>query len=256
MAAYRPPNLNLNFLRKFNENENSNKDPCEEKWNNGITYSRNFLNREFISVRGDQQCKLLFNNTYIYINLKNFDRDAYLNDIPITEGRPINDGYYTWIIYSNEGVDKKFVCCKAISVLEIGTIHKDIAERVSANKIHAAGEIYVNNNDTVFNLISGTYMLPALKSKRSRCYDFESHVIEKVKTILGNDISFTDRTLITRNNLPVTQKEIDLYLSYGAKIDFYKNENECIIKRMSEGGSRKKNKLRRKGKYKSRRKGF
>jgi hypothetical protein len=131
----------------------------------------------------------------------------------------------------------------------------DIAERVIATKIHAAGELYVNNNDIIFNLISGTYMLPALKSKRSRCYDFEDYVIEKVKTFLGNDVIVTDKTLITRNNLPVTQKEIDLYLSYGAEINYYKTENECINKRMNDGGgTRKKNKLRRRGK--SRRKNY
>jgi hypothetical protein len=249
----RPPPVNVGnntFLRKpkrhLNEN---NSDPCEEKWNNGIEYFED-EHDTIISIRQQHKCRVVFNGRILNINISNLNKDTLLQDIPLIHERPVEHGYYTWLIYSNDG-DKVFVASKAYSILELGTIHRAIAYRVQPTKIHSAGEIRVDVNGTLtFNIISGTYMLPFFSSlKRSRCDkdNLESLMVRKIKEFIGEDSNFTQETLITPATLPVTQEEIDLYTRHGAVIGLpYNSTEECKAAQGQRAGTRKKRRSKRK----------
>jgi hypothetical protein len=263
MARPPPSPLNLgSFLRKpakspilsrkrsRNENNNNNNvELCEEKWNSGIEYFED-EHDTIISIREQHKCKVVFGGNILNINISNLNKEAFLEDIPLIHERPVEPGYYTWIIYSNDD-DKVFVASKAYSILELGTIHRAIAYRVKPEIIHSAGEIRVHaNGSLVFNIISGTYMLPLFSSlKRSRCDKdvLETLMITKIKEFLGEDSTFTEETLITPATLPVTQQELDLYTRHGAVIGpSYNSPEECKAAQGQRAGTRKKRRSKRK----------
>ena len=101
----------------------------------------------------------------VYKLLENFsiyDEKELLNDC-------CSDGIYTWLIYSNEELDKiKFAATEVVSPYEIGTNHQSIAynKKINASLIYGAGELKKSNNQITFNLISGTY------TKKIVQYDF------------------------------------------------------------------------------------
>lgn len=257
MNGLRPPplsfgnaNANNNFLgprkRRF---QNNNSDPCEEKWNSGIGYYED-EDDTIISIREQHKCKVVFGGKILNINISNLNKESLLEDIPLIYERPVEPGYYTWIIFSQDG-DKVFVASNAYSILELGTIHRAIAYRVKPTRIHSAGEIRVHaNGSLVFNIISGTYMLPLFSSlKRSKCDkdNLETLMIGKIKEFLGEDSTFTEETLITPDTLPVTQEELDLYTRHGALIGPpYNSPEDCKAAQEQRAGTRKKRRSKRK----------
>ena len=266
----KPPELNLgnfsSFLRKPAGNagnagnrNNNNSDPCEVQWNNGVGYARDNFDKEFISVRNEHQCTVQFGDKFIFIDLKGLRRDEFIENIPLIYERPIEDGYYTWLIYTEDAANtrQRFIATKALSILEIGTIHMDIAKRVNAKKIHAAGEIKVDGDSITFNLQSGTYMKPAMQKKRSRCdtIRFEDLVISKVKNYLGDNAKDTEEPLIIKTNLPIKGEELALYEEYGAVITKYDSSEACknANKRKNGGSTRKKRRSKRKTNKRNRR---
>jgi hypothetical protein len=254
MNGLRPPRLNFgngnnNFLRGPRKRSfENNSDPCEEKWNNGIGYYED-KHDTIISIRNQHKCTVIFEGRILNINISNLNKEALLEDISLIYERPVEPGYYTWIIYSQDG-DKVFVASKAYSILELGTIHRAIAHRVQPKRIHSAGEIKIDADGRLsFNIISGTYMLPLFSSlKRSRCDkdDLETLMIRKIKEFIG-DSNFTQETLITNLTLPVTQEELDLYTKHGAVIGPpYNSEEECKAAQEQRAGTRKKRRSKRK----------
>lgn len=261
----RPPPLSFgngngngnNFLRipkrRF---QNNNSDPCEEKWNSGIGYYEDEEDT-IISIRNQHRCTVVFGGKILNINISNLNKEALIKDIPLIYERPVEPGYYTWIIFS-QGGDKVFVASKAYSILELGTIHRAIAYRVKPTRIHSAGEIKVDVNGSLeFNIISGTYMLPLFSSlKRSRCDkdNLETLMIGKIKEFIGADSNFTQETLITPATLPVTQEELDLYTRHGAVIGPpYNSPEECKAVHERRAGTRKKRRSKRKTNKRTRR---
>jgi hypothetical protein len=242
MNNLRPPPLNFSFLKKRNS-QNNESDPCQEKWDDGLI--RYLEEPDAVSIRYNHNCSIQFEGQVFNINLDQMDREAFLQEMPLVYERPTENGYYTWLIYSNDDHNKTFVASKTLSILEIGTIHKAIGHRVNAVKIHGAGEIFVNNGALRFNLVSGTYMFPVLSSKRSRCRseDLEDIVVKNVKLILGDDVVYTTSTLIKAENLPVGTEEIALYQRHGAVIRMYNTVAECFA---AQRGGRKKTRKRRK----------
>lgn len=77
------------------------------------------------------------------------------------------DGIYTWIIYSTSG-NKLFVATPVKDAFEIGVKHGVTVTRVSAKRVHAAGELRKVGSEVVsFNIQSGTYMRPWLESRKA-----------------------------------------------------------------------------------------
>jgi hypothetical protein len=256
-----PPPLNLDnfssFLRKRNNRNNNNgPHPCEVQWDNGVGYARDNFDKEFISVRNEHQCTVQFGDKFLFIDLKDLRRDEFIENIPLIYEKPTDDGYYTWLIYT-EDTKQLFVATKALSILEIGTIHMDIAKRVNAKKIHAAGELKVDGESITFNLQSGTYMKPAMQKKGNRCRTdyFEELVIKKVKMYLGENAKDTEEPLINKDNLPITGEELTLYESYGALITQYDSFDKCKAanQRKNGGSTRKKRRSKRKTNKRTRR---
>jgi hypothetical protein len=252
----RPPPLNFGngngnngFLRKPVGNGNNNSDPCEVQWNNGVGYARDSFDKEYISVRNEHQCTMQFGDKFLFIDLKGLRRDEFIENIPLIYEKPTDDGYYTWLIYT-EDAEQLFVATKALSILEIGTIHMDIAKRVNAKKIHAAGELKVDGESITFNLQSGTYMKPAMQKKGNRCRTdyFEELVIKKVKMYLGDNAKDIEESLINKDNLPITGEELALYEEYGALITKYDSFEACKAanQRKNGGSTRKKRRSKRK----------
>jgi len=223
---------------------------CDEKWDSGLFTVEKDEN-SFVAIRYFHNCRIQFGNGVFYINLDSMRKDDFLNDIPLIRERPTENGYYTWIIYSRPGEEKVFVAVKVMSILEVGTIHKAIAHKVDADKIHAAGEIFLDNDRLYFNLLSGTYMRNTFnrtRRRRSRCDpdELEDLIIGKMKDYLGNNITWTSRDLISEAVLPVTQGELDLYQSYGATIQLFDSAEKCIaIRNVNRGGKRKFRKSRK-----------
>ena len=225
---------------------------CDEKWESGLFTVEKDEN-SFVAIRYFHNCRIQFGNGVFYINLDTMRKDDFLNDIPLIRERPTENGYYTWIIYSRPGEEKVFVAAKVLSILELGTIHKALAHKVDADKIHAAGEMFVDNDRLYFNLLSGTYMRNTFnrtRRRRSRCDpdELEELIIGKMKDYLGNNITWTSRDLISEDVLPVTQGELDLYQSYGATIQLFDSVDECLpIRNRTSGGkrTRRKRKSRR-----------
>ena len=223
---------------------------CDEKWDSGLFTVEKDEN-SFVAIRYLHNCGIKFGNGVFYINLDSMRKDDFLNDMPLVRERPTENGYYTWIIYSRPDEEKIFVAVKVLSILEVGTIHKAIAHKVDADKIHAAGEILVDNDRLYFNLLSGTYMQNTFnrtRRRRGRCDpdELEDLIIGKMKDYLGNNITWTSQTLIKEAVLPVTQGELDLYQSYGATIQLFDSAEECIaIRNVNRGGKRKSRKFRK-----------
>jgi len=225
---------------------------CDEKWDSGLFTVEKDEN-SFVAIRYLHNCGIKFGNDVFYINLDSMRKDDFLNDIPLIHERPTENGYYTWIIYSRSDEEKVFVACKVLSILEVGTIHKALAHKVDADKIHAAGEIFLNNDKLYFNLLSGTYMRNTFnrtRRRRGRCDvdELEDLIIVKMKGYLGDNITWTSRPLISEAVLPVTQDELDLYMRYGATVQLFDLVDECLKIRnvnVNRGGRRQSRRSRR-----------
>jgi hypothetical protein len=238
-----------------NENENQNiiRERCNERWEHGIFHMKdlNFPEtiEDFVAVRAYHNCRLKFNDKFFHINMKSMRKEDFLEEIPLLKHKPTATGFYTWVVSSKEGEEKKFTCCKAFSILEIGTLHKTITYRVGAEKVHAAGEIFVDDDKKLyFNFESGTYMKNSLapasrKRKRGTCgpEQFGDFLIEKMKEFLGNDAEWRSETFLKtyRVNVDIKEKEFELYKKYGAKITLFDDIEECYKARGYRGGSRK-----------------
>ena len=228
---------------------------CDEKWDSGLFTVEKDEN-SFVAIRYLHNCGIQFGNGVFYINLDSMRKGDFLNDIPLIYERPTENGYYTWIVYSRPGEEKVFVAAKVLSILELGTIHKALAHKVDADKIHAAGEILLDNDRLYFNLLSGTYMRNTFnrtRRRRGRCDpdELEELIIGNMNNYLGNNISWTSMPLISDAVLPVTQGELDLYQSYGATVQLFDSVEECLAIRnvnVNRGGKRTRRK-RKSGRF-------
>jgi len=232
-------------------------DECEERWENGISGVDIENINSVVRIRPEHNCRLKYGSQYFLIKTESMRKEEFLEQIPLINERPREPGYYTWIVWSNGG-SPQFTCCKTYSILEMGTIHIAIAFRMNAIRIHAAGEILVKEDGSLFfNFISGTFMLKEFApggKRRARCSgdDLENFLIEKMQEILGADATWSSREFIRfGENLEITERELELYKSFGAEVQLFPEDNQkgCYDARNIEGGKRKnKRKTNRKTK--------
>ena len=164
----------------------------------------------------EQQCKFQKDGQFFRINTSNLKLDDLLAEIPVYENIPTLDGIYTWILYD----ENKFASTKVTSIFEVGSVHQVLAIRKQATKIIAAGELMIKGSQKAFNFISGTFMMPLMKSRERKrtCSpdELEDFLAAKMKTIFGADAIKVDRTFIIN---PPTDAELDLYTRHGATIE-------------------------------------
>jgi hypothetical protein len=220
---------------------------CEDRWDRGLVQidERPEL-VDAVSMRAAFQCTLEKNGKILMVKTTKMDKAGFLDAVELTP-KPTKPGYYTWIVYSSDkyGVSKKLVCCKVLSILELGTIHRAIVLKVSADAIHAAGEAFVDSDGKVyFNFMSGTYMKDLLDTagrKRSRCSaeELEDFLIEKMKEPIyfGPDSQWRSKPFIVKEALPITDEELELYTKFGADVRFFDDTASCEKARF--GGTRR-----------------
>jgi hypothetical protein len=118
---------------------------------------------------------------------------------------------------------------------------------VKPSKIFAAGELKVEGGRvTEFNLLSGTYM---------KDLEDQSKIAETAKKLVFGDAKFAqEKTFFTREVLPITKEELEVYKRFGAVVEGYETSEACQKRRTQyyAGGRRKTNK-RTKSKRKLRR---
>jgi hypothetical protein len=233
------------------DEESSN--PYERSWNNGFFKVRK--NDEDVNLpnsvimRPNLQCFHKSSNEFILVETERMKKQEFLNSIPLIYGRPTEPGYYTWIVYSSKTEKKQLVCCKALSILEIGTVHKALAYRVNAEVIHAAGEVFIGKDRKLyFNFMSGTFMRDAF-SKNKRDFSPEEMMftlIFKMKepSYFGKDSEWRSSTFFTEKDLPVSDKELESYQRFGAVVERFPTKEECE-KKKGGGKRRRTHKLRR-----------
>lgn len=220
---------------------------CEERWEQGLVQVDELPDLiDTVSMRATYQCTFEKNGKILMVKTTKMDRIGFLDAMTFTP-KPTAPGYYTWIVYSSDkyGVSKKLVCCKVLSILEVGTIHRAIVLKVGASAIHAAGEAFVDKDGKVyFNFMSGTYMrnlLDTAGKKRSRCSaeELEDFLIEKLREpeYFGPDAAWRSKAFIVKEELPVTDEELELYKKFGAEVRFFDDRAACEKARF--GGTRR-----------------
>lgn len=77
------------------------------------------------------------------------------------------DGYYTWLL--KDGPDGRIlVAGHTRSQQELGTLHKNLDDFSSPGTVVAAGEFVKEEDQILFNLQSGSYMLAVFKRLKSK----------------------------------------------------------------------------------------
>jgi hypothetical protein len=227
---------------RLNFGEAASPMPAEENPCEGISqrlsegFNVNMASRPKI----EQQCKFQKDGKFFRINTSNLKLDDLLAEIPVYDNVPTLDGVYTWILYD----ENKFASTKVTSIFEVGSVHQVLALRKQATRIIAAGELMIKSGQKAFNFISGTFMMPMMKSraKKRTCSadELEDFLAAKMKTIFGADALKVDRTFIIN---PPTDAELDLYTRHGATIDQYNTVEECNA--AQSAGRRRRKTLKR-----------
>ena len=240
------------FKPKIPHNEELSN-PYEKRWNDGfVTVYENDEDVNLpnsVIMRPNLQCFHKSSNEFILVETERMKKQEFLDSIPLIYGRPTEPGYYTWIVYSSETEKKQLVCCKALSILEIGTVHKALAYRVNAEVIHAAGEVFIGEDRKLyFNFMSGTFMRDAFR-KNKRDYSTEEMILflvfkMKEPSYFDKGAQWRDATFFTAERLPVSDEELALYQRFGAVVERFPTKEECE-KKKGGGKRRRTQKLRR-----------
>jgi len=257
------------FPHQSTNNTSQKLSPCEKRFNAGLArVDYDDTIEELVSLRSWHNCRLSLGEQVFYVNTKHMDKMAFLETIPLLDTVPTENGVYLYIVWSNDEKTKVLTCCKVMSILEMGTLHKIIALRKGARIIHAAGELKIENEAPTFNLLSGSYMREtfqepiALKRRRANMDcdkdNLQNFIVQYMKEILGNQAQFTqgrDMTMnsyIKKSSLPVSLEELQLYQSFGAQFELFDSKEACFAKKeqvnrnaSASGGKRRKTRRRK-----------
>jgi hypothetical protein len=162
------------------------------------------------------------------------------------------DGIYTWIV----GDKGKFLAGRVRSILEMGTLHKQLADVSKSKHIVVAGECSKKGNEVYFNIQSGTFSLAIIRRKnKSRLNEATKQQLlqEKGHAIFESmgltPIAFGGTySLINPRTTPITKEELQQYVQAGFDVYLYEKREDCkgdlFTKdypraiRFQEGGSR------------------
>ena len=142
------------------------------------------------------------------------------------------DGIYTWIV----GDNGKFLAGRVRSILEMGTLHKQLADYAKTKHIFVAGECKKEGTTVYFNIQSGTFSLEIIRRKNTTGYNAptkEQRLLTKGKNIFIN-MGLTpillegNETLINPTNVPITKEELQTYVESGFNVLLYEKREECL----------------------------
>ena len=136
------------------------------------------------------------------------------------------DGVYTWI-----ESDKGFFATKVHSVLELGTLHSQIADKTGSTRVFVAGESKKNGKSLKFNTLSGTYSERLVTNDSSsialrhrakgifdRIFDGKGFVVEDTQE---------SGTYINNTEVPITRAELEMYKRAGYNVLVYADKVTC-----------------------------
>lgn len=126
------------------------------------------------------------------------------------------DGIYAWL-----QTDLGFYAVPVRNILEFGSRHIQIADRVGVKKVFMGGELEKMGNNIVYNLLSGSFMRDL--SYLYPHYDFKPNA-SRLFTDMGLTPLFTDKTLIV---MPVSLADLRYYKSLGYRIWLFETKNAC-----------------------------
>lgn len=140
--------------------------------------------------------------------------------VPIDSFKHAPDGVYTYLIS-----DKGFLLNQVRSHLELGTMHRILAEDSKSTKVYVAGEVLKEGAIVVFNLMSGTYSHEILKrtgadkEAKSRIEASMISYVHRMFTYHGfPSVAFTEDVFINEMRLPVTNTELKTYQRMGYNV--------------------------------------
>lgn len=127
------------------------------------------------------------------------------------------DGVYAWLL-----TDIGFFAVPVRNILEFGSRHIQIADRVGAHKVFLGGECEKTGANVAYNLLSGSFMreLETLYPD----HDFKSDAV-RMFADMGLTPVFTDKTVIVK---PVTVADLRYYKSLGYGLWLYETEDACL----------------------------
>ena len=137
------------------------------------------------------------------------DKSEFIRNLEVvTDPAAIPDGVYTWILYKTgaySGEQTQFAATKAWSALELGTAHLALAARVKAKTIHGAGELKSTGGKIEYNLLSGTFVLKWISSRKNaplcKGTELERYIDTQFKAKFPDATSHPS-TFITVGDLP------------------------------------------------------
>jgi len=139
--------------------------------------------------------------------------------------RTAPDGVYTWILS-----DKGFFANKVHSILELGTLHLNLAEHTAASYIYGAGECGKMGGTLEYNTLSGSFMVPLIR-KYSNNVDLDERVHSTIEHMFGamgfETIIRVEKTLIDKERMPLTEDELAMYVRAGYTVYLYDRETTC-----------------------------
>lgn len=197
----------------------------EERLNKGTPVDDfNMEPTEVFSIR--QQC-LQYGTKYVRLVLpEEFTRDAFKPGKVYKNGETLPNGIYTYLFYTPTDV----IAVPVSNKFEIGTGHHALAYLSQTNTVFAAGEMQVQDKDISFNLLSGSYMRSWMRDRlKSKC---DAELSTKTKGMLergypGYTVTYTTTPLIREDTVPITQAELNKYVSMGIEVRLYKDAEIC-----------------------------
>jgi len=153
----------------------------------------------------------------------------------------LEDGVYTWVILSLNDDEPRMYLKKTLSSYEFGTKHQEILYHITCKhmqcenfKLFYAGELLKEGNTIKFNLESGTYMKDKLNPKKKTLGTIKISKItagEMINEMLNKTGELTieegNDTFISHESIPLTQNDLKIYNSFGAKIYKFNNPESC-----------------------------
>ena len=139
--------------------------------------------------------------------------------------RTASDGVYTWILS-----EKGFFANKVHSVLELGTLHLNLADHTASSYIYGAGECAKMGGALEYNTLSGSFMVPLIRkySDNTHIEDRLQSTIEHMFGAMGFEtIVRVDKTFIRKESMPLTEDELRLYVRAGYIVQLYDTESKC-----------------------------
>lgn len=187
------------------------------------------------SYEQKRQCALYTTTSgekwYIQITMPpHIQKEDFYDKLPLYSSNTFlnaPDGIYTWILTKRTGGSPAFFAIKVQSFLEIGTVHKNIAERAGAAKVYAAGELRKEGQKISANVMSGTYSCRIIERHPNRSNSLINTTVQHLES-MGLDVKVLPcGTILKPESIPVQKDELELYNSIGCEIKMFKTKGDC-----------------------------